>query len=201
MRILITGASGLLGINLAMELARKHTVIGTVNQRRLDLTGVPFEVISVDLLNEGAIEQTLEASRPDWVIHCAALANVDACEADPQQAEKLNTRLPGALAVNVARGGARLLHISTDAVFDGVTGNYSEEDIPNPLGVYARTKLVAEQLVLQANSHAVVARVNLFGWGITGRRSLAEFFFNHLFEGKVPSRVLQMFSFARCTGQ
>lgn len=185
MRILITGASGLLGINLAMELSRKHTVIGTVNQRGLDPTAVPFEVIPVDLLRKGAVEQTLEASHPDWVIHCAALASVDACEADPHRAEKLNTQLPESMAKDVARGGARLLHISTDCVFDGARGDYSEEDTPNPLGVYARTKYEAERLVLQADPRAVVARVNLYGWGITGRRSLAEFFFNHLVEAKV----------------
>jgi dTDP-4-dehydrorhamnose reductase len=74
----------------------------------------------------------------------------------------------------------RLVHISTDAVFDGRVGNYSEEDLPNPLGVYAQTKLAGEKAVLDANPSAVVARVNLFGWGITGKRSLAEFFFYNL---------------------
>jgi dTDP-4-dehydrorhamnose reductase len=159
----------------------------------LDPAAVPFEVIQVDLLRQGAVEQILETSRPDWVIHCAALANLDACEMDPKLAVQMNTELPAQLAVHVARGGARLLHISTDSVFDGTRGGYTEEDLPNPPGVYSRTKLAGEQAVLQANSQACVARVNLFGWGITGKRSLAEFFFNHLKAGKTAQGFTDVF--------
>ncbi len=189
MRILITGASGLLGINLAVELAQRHNVFGVVNQHRFDPGAVPFQVIQSDLLAQGAVEQALDASQPDWVIHCAALANLDACEADPLRAAQLNTELPGRLAENVARGGARgskvrLVHISTDSVFDGQRGGYTEEDAPNPPGVYSQTKLAGEQAVAAADPSAVIARVNLFGWGITGKRSLAEFFFNNLSAGK-----------------
>jgi dTDP-4-dehydrorhamnose reductase len=116
------------------------------------------------------------------------LANLDACEAEPERAVQLNTELPGRLAEYVARGGARpgamrLVHISTDSVFDGQRGGYREEDATNPLGIYAQTKLAGERAVLDANPEAIVARVNLFGWGITGRRSLAEFFYNNLTAG------------------
>ena len=75
------------------------------------------------------------------------------------------------------------MHISTDAVFDGKKGDYSEEDKPNPLSVYARTKLAGEQTVMATNPRAIVARVNLFGWSLTGKRSLAEWFINNLSEG------------------
>ncbi len=118
------------------------------------------------------------------MIHCAALANVDLCESNPQQAQKLNSEVPRELARIVARGGARLIHVSTDAVFDGLRGDYSEQDTPNPLGVYARSKLAGEQSVQEANPQAIVARVNLFGWSLFGKRSLAEFFFNNLSAGK-----------------
>jgi dTDP-4-dehydrorhamnose reductase len=182
MRILITGASGLLGLNLALETAHRHTVFGTVNQNGLQ-TGA-FTVIQTDLLAPGAVESLLENTQPDWVIHCAALANLDACEADPLLAKKLNTELPRTLAAHVARGGARLVHISTDSVFDGLRGNYSEQDVPSPLGVYSRTKLGAERAVAEADPSAIIARVNLFGWSLAGNRSLAEFFFNHLHNGK-----------------
>jgi dTDP-4-dehydrorhamnose reductase len=117
------------------------------------------------------------------VINCAALANLEACEAEPVLAGKLNSELPEKLAKYVARGGARLVHISTDAVFDGRLGGYREIDTPNPLSLYARTKLNGEQAVLAANSEAIVARVNLFGWSLSGKRSLAEWFFNNLSSG------------------
>jgi dTDP-4-dehydrorhamnose reductase len=182
MRILITGASGLLGLNLALETAHQHTIFGTVNHH--DLQTDLFTVIQTNLLAPGAVELLLERTQPDWIIHCAALANLDACEADPLQAKQLNTELPHILANHVARSGARLLHVSTDSVFDGLRGDYTEEDIPNPVGVYSRTKLEGELAVAETDPTAIIARVNLFGWSLTGNRSLAEFFFNNLSLGR-----------------
>lgn len=182
MRILVTGASGLLGINLALEASREHSVVGLVKDNRLK-TNV-FSVIQGDLLVPGTAERLLDDIQPDWVIHCAALANLDACEADPVRAQQLNSEVPRKLAQLVARSGARLLHVSTDAVFDGQRGDYTEEDRPNPIGVYSRTKLEGEQAVLEANVKAIVARVNLFGYSLGGKRSLSEFFLNNLQAGK-----------------
>ncbi len=182
MRLLITGASGLLGVNVALEAARQHTVFGVVHRRQLKTQA--FTVLQADLHTSGEVERLLDETQPDWVIHCAALADVDACERDPELAWALNSELPAELAHHVARGGARLLHVSTDAVFDGRKGDYREDDPPNPLSVYARTKLAGEQRVLEANPDAIVARVNLFGWSASGKRSLAEFFFYNLQAGR-----------------
>ena len=192
MRILITGASGLLGLNLALEAAapaKGHTVFGLANQNRPTLhptasCPMPVTFLTTDLLAPDAVERLLDETQPDWVIHCAALANVDACEKDAELAQRLNAEIPGKLARHVGRGGARLLHISTDFVFDGVRGNYTEEDQPNPLSVYSHSKLAGERAVLEADPAAIVARVNLFGWSRSGRRSLAEFFFNSLSAGQ-----------------
>src|SRR5512143_2278001 len=109
MRILITGASGLLGLNLALEASHRHTVFGTVNSHALKTAA--FTVIQSDLLAPGAVERLLDSTRPDWVIHCAALANLEACEANPLLAQQLNTDLPRTLASHVARSGARLVHV------------------------------------------------------------------------------------------
>jgi dTDP-4-dehydrorhamnose reductase len=194
MRILITGASGLLGLNLALEAARirqpggpanggqAHLVTGVVNSHPLRTE--EFEVIIADLLLPGRVDRLLAEVKPDWVINCAALALVDACEANPKLAYRLNVELPEKLAMHVARGGARLVHLSTDAVFDGRRGNYTEGDLPNPLSVYACTKLAGEQAVMEANPQAIIARVNMFGWSLSGKRSLAEWFFYNLHAGR-----------------
>jgi dTDP-4-dehydrorhamnose reductase len=181
MRILITGASGLLGLNLALETAAEHEVYGTAKDHLLNTSA--FTVLQSDLLSLGAVERVLDRTQPDWVIHCAALANVDACESDPVLAQQTNSDLPARLAANVARGGARLVHISTDSVFDGSRGDYTEQDEPNPLGVYARTKLDGERRVAETNPEAIIARVNLFGWSMSGKRSLGEFFVRKLQAG------------------
>lgn len=181
-RFLITGASGLLGLNLALKLSETHPVTGVIHQPELE--GTPFEVLVTDLSLPGEAEWVLEHSLPEVIIHCAAMAIVDDCEKDPTRAMSVNADLPGRLARLAAELGAKFVHISTDAVFDGVRGNYSEEDAPNPLSTYARTKLAGEIAVMAENPDALVARVNFYGWSLRGNRSLAEFFFNNLSTGK-----------------
>ena len=181
-RIAVTGASGLLGLNLALMQSNRHTIIGI---DRSKLQDTPFEIYQANLIDPQAIDRMLDTVKPEAVIHTAANANIDACEADPQGAHRLNADLPGELAEACAKRSIHLIHISTDAIFDGTLSRpYSETDTPNPLGVYAQTKLAGERSVLSANSHAVVARVNFFGWSLSGTRSLSEFFFNKLSTGQ-----------------
>jgi len=182
MRILVTGASGLLGLNLSLLMHTTHEITGVDRSR---LGAVPFHLVNADLLDPGAVDRILGMTCPEAVIHCAALANLEACEENPQEAERLNADLPGELAASCARNGIRLVHLSTDSVFDGTKdGIYTEADLPNPQGVYAATKLRGEQNVLLADREAIVARVNFFGWSLGGRRSLSEFFYNHLSAGE-----------------
>ncbi len=182
MRILVTGASGLLGLNLCLEKWKTHSIIG-VDRGKLHHT--PFELIHSDLTQPGVTSHLINTLHPDAIIHTAANANVDACEMDPKGTQHLNADLPGELAEACAKHSVRLVHISTDAVFDGTQDRiYTENDSPNPLGGYARTKLEGEINVLTANPQAVVARVNFFGWSLSGTRSLAEFFFNQLSAGE-----------------
>lgn len=185
MNILLTGVSGLLGINFAQEMMNEHEIIGV---DRGKLTQAPFKVMKYDLLENGAVEAILDQSRPDWVVNCAALADLDICENDPDLAKRLNTDLPRQLARASRQRSIPFTHISTDAVFDGQKdGFYSEEDPPNPVGVYAKTKFDGEWAVLTEHPHATVARVNFYGWSLSGRRSLAEFFHNNLTHNKSMS--------------
>jgi dTDP-4-dehydrorhamnose reductase len=182
MKLLITGASGLLGINLAMESMGEHEVIGV---DRGTLKSAPFQVIQGDLTHGSVIDSVIDSTRPDWLINCAALASLEKCEEDPVQARNLNTDLPGELAAACAKQKIRFLHISTDAVFDGTReGFYTEEDATSPPGVYSETKLNGERVVRESNPEAIIARVNFYGWSLGGRRSLAEFFINSLSEEK-----------------
>ena len=182
MRVLITGASGLLGLNLALDATATHEVIGV---DRSKLASPPFKLIKADLLDQQAVSRILDEAKPDAVIHCAALANLEACESDPDLAYQMNAELPAQIADECARRGIGLVHLSTDAVFDGTKdGMYSEADMPNPVGVYSQTKFAGERGVLQMNPQAIVARVNFYGWSLGGKRSLAEFFVNGLSNGK-----------------
>jgi dTDP-4-dehydrorhamnose reductase len=184
-RILITGASGLLGVNLAQETMNTHDIIAV---DRGKLTHAPFKVLKASLLDPGAVDEILDSTKPEWLVNCAALADLDVCEDNPELARRLNTDLPAQLARSCKERGVSFVHISTDAVFDGTTESfYKEEDKPNPLGVYAQTKLDGEYAVFSENSDALVARVNFYGWSVTGKRSLAEFFFHNLSNNKSMS--------------
>ena len=177
-RILITGASGLLGINLAQETMNAHDIVAV---DRGKLVNAPFKILNGDLLNPGILDLVLDSAQPEWLINCAALADLEACENSPGIARRLNIDLPSQMAKACKTRGVSFVHISTDAVFDGEKDNfYTEEDSPNPLGVYAQTKFAGEKAVLAENSNAIVARVNFYGWSLSGRRSLAEFFHHNL---------------------
>jgi len=184
-RILVTGASGLLGINLAQETMTAHEIVAV---DRGKLVNAPYKVLKKDLLDSGAVDSILDSARPEWLINCAALANLEACEDNPGLARRLNTDLPAQMAKACKTRDIPFVHISTDAVFDGrLNSFYKEEDEPNPLGVYAQTKLDGERAVLAENPNAIVTRVNFYGWSLTGRRSLAEFFFHNLTYNKSMS--------------
>lgn len=183
-RFLVTGASGLLGLNFALQAGvdEQHAVTGVVNSH--PLVNAPFPVLQADLTAPGAIERLLADTRPEVVINCAALALPDAAEKDPGLTQRLNVDMPAQLAAVCRAQGVRLVHISTDSVFDGQRGGYCESDAPNPLNVYARSKLASEQAVAAADPQALIARVVFYGWSLRGQRSLSEFFYYNLSAGR-----------------
>ena len=189
-RILVTGASGLLGLNFCNFHYRKFEILGISNKTRL--ADPPFRVITRDLLSESP-DDLLDDYKPDTVLHCAAMANLEQCEKFPEEAAEVNGILPGRLASAAHQRGIKFVHISTDAVFDGEDcgeSGYREDDKPNPLSRYAETKLIGERNVLDSDPDALVARVNFYGWSMSGKRSLAEFFCNNLSDGK-PMNVFR----------
>jgi dTDP-4-dehydrorhamnose reductase len=182
MRILVTGASGLLGLNLSIQASASHAVTGVVHTH--SLREAPFEQRQADLCATGEIERLLEEVQPDAVINCAAMAILDECEANPSRAWQINAELPGMMAAAAHRRGCQFLSISTDGVFDGQDRVYSESDQPNPLSAYARSKAAGEEAVLKANPDALLVRSNFYGWSLRGVRSLAEHFFYNLSAGR-----------------
>jgi len=157
-RVLVTGASGLLGGRLASLLARDHTVVAAVHRAPAPdgLATVPF-----DLASPETVATAFEAARPEAVVHAAALADADACERDPERALVLNVRGTALLAEACARRGARLVLLSTDLVFDGSRGGLREDVPARPLLSYGRTKLEAEEEALRRCPGSTVVRVAL----------------------------------------
>jgi len=183
MRLVVTGASGLLGLNLSLVAAGKgYSVTGLVHSH--PLVGMPFHLLQGDLLEHTKALDAIEALCPDALIHCAAIANLDRAQNSPALAHKLNGEVPGFLAKAARRWDIPFVYISTDAVFDGGKRGYVETDAPHPLSVYAQTKLLGEERVQTANPDALIVRTVFYGWSRSGRRSLAEFFFSYLKAGQ-----------------
>lgn len=178
---LVTGANGFLGKNVGAFLRGKVHAVGA---SREFLTHTPFaNQIQFDITNLAQTQRALEKIRPNVVINTAALADHELCESQPDLAHEINAVSAANLAKASAAIGARFVHISTDAVFDGSTGNYREDSTPAPFSVYGKTKLAGEESVLGTNADAVVARTNFFGWSPSTTRSVLEFFLNALERG------------------
>ncbi len=173
-RILVTGATGLLGIAVVAEARRRGLDVVAVARHAATLSD-GIHVTAVDLTEEGTPRRLVASARPNFVLNLAALTNVDACEDDPDDAHRLHVDAAGSLAAEAAREGARLVHVSTDSVFSGPGSPFGEEAPPHPLNVYASTKLLGEAATLAANPSALVVRTNFFGSrDVPGGRSLAE---------------------------
>jgi len=144
-RILLTGAGGQLGRDL-LETFKGH-----------DLRA--FDHAGLDVADRGAVLRTVQQVRPEWIVNAAAFNDVDAAETLAEVAFAVNGAGPGHLAEAAAVVGASIVHISTDYVFDGTKGTpYTEDDTPNPLSVYARSKYEGEQRVMASGVSACVLR-------------------------------------------
>jgi dTDP-4-dehydrorhamnose reductase len=171
-RILITGAGGLLGGRLSEILSCDHSVTGLIRNRPAP-EAVPSLV--VDLADAMAVGSALDRTDARAVIHCAALADAEACERDPGRAARENVEATRILAEACGRTRARLLTISTDLVFAGEAPFAVETTEARPLSEYGRTKLHAEETTLAHASDAVVLRVALvLGRGFGSRLSASE---------------------------
>jgi len=162
MKIGITGASGMLGTALVSRLSKIHAIFATSRSKGAE--GQNIEWSCFDLTDTTLLNKWLETIKPDVVIHCAAIVNVDLCEDNVKLATKLHIETTEVMANYLDSNGGRLIYISTDSVFDGEKqGAYSESDLVSPLNVYAKTKFFGEKSVQQMRN-GLILRVNIVGW-------------------------------------
>ncbi|MBM4199890.1 MAG: SDR family oxidoreductase [Gammaproteobacteria bacterium] len=180
--LLITGGSGLLALNWACAMRDDWRVVLGTHRHRVSLRGATSRPLELDDADRLA-RQFAELS-PDLVVHAAGLTSVDACEAEPAQARHVNAELARNVAAAAAARSIRLVHISTDHLFAGTRSGYREDDVPEPLNEYARSKLLAEEWVRQADPSALIVRTNFFGWGHARRQSFSDWILQALRAGQ-----------------
>lgn len=180
-KIYITGLAGMLGYGIYSELEERAQIVG-VDIIELENTKLPYQRISLYEIEE--IEKNIVETKPDILIHTAALINVEECERNPEEAEKLNVIVTKQLANICNKYKIKMVYISTDAVFDGENSKlYTEEDMENPLNVYGKTKLAGEACVLKYPQN-LVFRTNIYGINIQKKQSFGEWIYYSLVEGK-----------------
>jgi dTDP-4-dehydrorhamnose reductase len=166
MKILITGANGLLGQKLVSILGdSKHSILAS-GQGDCRILNLPENVRyrPCNVTNEEEVKQTLKDFQPDAVIHTAAMTNVDECELNPEKCQVQNVIATQNVIQACEMVGAQLVHLSTDFIFDGSSGPYSEMDKPNPISIYGQSKLDAETLVQKASCPwSIVRTVLVYG--------------------------------------
>ncbi|MFP4156010.1 MAG: SDR family oxidoreductase [Opitutales bacterium] len=189
MKILLTGASGLLGNAYALAAIRRgHEVVALYNSSTPKINGLAH-LKQLDLSETGELTRLTLELWPDIIVNCAAISSPRAVETAPQLAEKINVALPRQLAQLATHLGARLIHVSTDMVFDGRSDEpYRSTDMPAPTNLYGQTKLMAEREVLEHDPEdPVVLRIPiLMGNSPGGQRSLHEKLLGAIRRGERP---------------
>jgi dTDP-4-dehydrorhamnose reductase len=181
--ILVTGASGLLGSSVLLRaLEMQKEVVGIYHRYSFRPSGAASH--SIDLTDFNATRTAVATRRPSTIIHCAGATNVDWCEDHPEEAHRMNTSASSFLAQLANEINAKFVYVSTDSVFDGTHGHYSETDLPVPVNVYAQTKLLAEQEVQRAHSSVLIVRVTFYGRNVQPKQNLAEWVLDQLRQGK-----------------
>lgn len=191
MRLLITGGSGLLGSNLAfMAAGEGMETYAAYYSHPVKIAG--SATFSLDITQASDVFQKIEEIQPDIIIHTAAITNPDVCEEDKDLACRVNVTGTGNLVQAAKITRAKFIYLSTDLVFDGCSSFYREDDTPNPLSYYARTKLEGEKIVAaNSKNYCVVRTAVIYGPSIQGG-SFSEWIIQRLKEGKqVPLFVDQ----------
>ncbi|MEM7660015.1 MAG: SDR family oxidoreductase [Bacteroidota bacterium] len=191
-RVLLTGGNGLLGQKIIPLLSNRTHVQLLVSSRGVNRHPQQgYEYASADLSHAEAVKEVFADFRPTDVIHTAAMTQVDACESDHDSCDASNVLAVKHLLDQCKVHDTRLIHISTDFVFDGEDGPYQEGDSPNPVNYYGESKRKAEELIEQSEvSHAILRTMLLYGISpAMSRSNIVLWVRKSLLEGK-PIRVV-----------
>lgn len=192
-KVIVTGAAGMLGSAILDFFQDKYEIVATDIAKGLEAERIRW--VCLDLQNDAALSEFITAEKPDAIIHCAALVNVDGCEKNPVLARAIHKGTTESIVKALAGTACKVVYISTDSVFDGQRNEpYVEQDQINPPNMYALTKAEGEDVV-KSYHNGLILRTNIFGWSRAEKISFAEW----VLKGIVNGDTLTMFTDVKYT--
>ncbi len=185
-KILILGATGKVGEAVCKKLKARtnhHLYILSAKYEKSFMPNV--EIMDVDITDKKLLKKTISEIKPDIIINAAAYTNVDGCEDNKKEAMALNAELPETLAKSIKFLDCKLIHFSTDYIFDGKNGPYPEDAVPNPLSFYGKSKLAGENNIRSTIENFLILRTNIvYGNSSYGKNDFIRWIYESLKEGK-----------------
>ena len=178
MKVLILGGSGYLGSKLMEKWKNRHDVLGTYFNNEHE------GLVELDIRDKDRLVRTTVGFKPDIIVNTSAFSSVDFCEDHPKKALDLNTKAVRTLSDLCEYDGIKLIHISSGSIFKGDVGNYSENDLPDPINTYGLTKGLADRHLIEKNDNYIIARVSLlYGHKDPEGKKFADWILNNLRNG------------------
>ncbi len=185
-KIIITGITGYIGENLAKFLMNEYDVIGIINKTN---TNIITPTIKLDLKSNNY--NSIKEFNPDIIIHCAAISGLKACEENKNNAKETNVNVTRKITKLANDCSARLIFISSDQVFDGKKGMYSEGEIKNPVNYYGETKSEAEEIEKNNCLNYAVCRTALVYGGLKEKEGS---FWNYLYTSLIKNKAITLYN-------
>jgi dTDP-4-dehydrorhamnose reductase len=179
--MVITGGTGLLGLSWGYQARDRYAPVLGMHKRQINPAGMAVQNLNLD--DTDLLLAELEALAPVVVIHTSGMTSIEACEADPALAYRVNVELSRHVCEACRALGIPMVHISTDNLFDGKSAMVDEKHPVNPVNVYGKTKAEAEQAIQDCYDDVIIVRTNFYGWGPSYKPSFSDTIINTLRAG------------------
>jgi dTDP-4-dehydrorhamnose reductase len=184
-KLILTGAAGLLGQAILDKFRSHYDLVAVINKTGIDNPPEDIEIVQADLSNKKAVSELINKHNPDIILNAAAWVDVDGCESDRKRALKSNFSVVENIVNAIKDKRIYMIQISTDYIFNGVDHPANVDDSPAPLNYYGRTKLMAEECIVDNYARYLITRTcALLGSPNRGQTNLLNYFYNSLKEGK-----------------
>ena len=184
MRVAVFGANGLLGQKLISEINSSYKIIAFGRDKYSSISSNEIDYHQLDITDSEEVNEAIKREKPGVIVNAAAYTNVDGCEENKEECWKVNVEGVENLAKASRKINAKLIHISSDYVFDGIDGPYSEEDKPAPTTYYGKAKLASENVIIGSKAKYAIIRTNvLYGHAYPAKASFVRWVINELSNG------------------